>query len=633
LHASPAQELSAFLQHEHATIVRRWRRELRAWALAPPDFDAALAPLCARLARILVESDDPPRVFAVELAGRGAARYRQAARLRDAERELGLLESAILRVWGDRRGDLRADVALLVGAVVGEAVLRIARDYARAAESAEARVRLASVMRALERLSELVLVLDRRGAVAMVAGPVTQLLGRLPADLLGEPGSGPGLQALRSGREIPVERVRIRNRRSGEERTCETRAYPLREEEQVIGAVELVRDITVELGHDEELRRADRELTALHARLLRRAHGQAMAELATATASALNNELNAVSLSLSLLHQELATPSDAIARHLYAIEQAVGRGAALLARLQQLAARQPSTPPRAVLLNQVLMEALDLVRPELTTTERRTARVDARLGEVQPVLAQASELRELLCTLLLDAREAMPAGSALLLTTRDERDRAAVLLTLPLAPEARALAAEPFDGGAHPDVTDRSVNLVAARDRARRWGGDLAVEARGPRMTIRLELPHAPRSPRPAPSGPRPPLRAARRILVVDDDPGNRETLGELLGLSGHDVRGAESGAAALAALEAHPFDVALVDLAMPDMNGVELAERLRARDPCMRIALVTGWEPSAIDGGKPGLIDAVFRKPIDLPAILRFLDGGERLDGARSPK
>jgi CheY-like chemotaxis protein len=174
-------------------------------------------------------------------------------------------------------------------------------------------------------------------------------------------------------------------------------------------------------------------------------------------------------------------------------------------------------------------------------------------------------------------------------------------------------------------ATERGVTLAAARDRARRWGGDLVAEIRGGRLTIRLTLPSAPVH-RATPSGSRPALRPARRILVVDDDAGNRETLSELLGLSGHDVVTADSGNAALdATAHAAPaFDVALVDLAMPDMNGVELARRLRAIDPALRMALVTGWEPSAVDGNVDvGLIDAIFRKPIDLPAILRFLDGG----------
>ena len=68
---------------------------------------------------------------------------------------------------------------------------------------------------------------------------------------------------------------------------------------------------------------------------------------------------------------------------------------------------------------------------------------------------------------------------------------------------------------------------------------------------------------------------------------------------------------------------MALVDLAMPDMDGVALARKLRAHDPVLRIALVTGWEPGAVgERVEPGLIEAIFRKPIDLPAINRFLDG-----------
>ena len=50
-----------------------------------------------------------------------------------------------------------------------------------------------------------------------------------------------------------------------------------------------------------------------------------------------------------------------------------------------------------------------------------------------------------------------------------------------------------------------------------------------------------------------------------------------------------------------------------------------------MRLALVTGWEPSVVAAdGEAGVVEAIFRKPIDLPAILRFLDGG--MEGKNVP-
>jgi len=183
-------------------------------------------------------------------------------------------------------------------------------------------------------------------------------------------------------------------------------------------------------------------------------------------------------------------------------------------------------------------------------------------------------------------------------------------------------------------ASERGVTLAAARDRARRWGGELIVEARGGRLTLRLTLPSAPMA-KPSPSLARATPRPARRILVVDDDAGNRETLTELLGLSGHDVIAAESGKHALDILHEvdRPFDVALIDLAMPDMNGIELARLLRARDPALRIALVTGWEPSGVESDiEPGVIERIFRKPIDLPAINRFLEGGDSSAASAQP-
>ncbi len=118
-------------------MLKRWRRELKLAALTPPDFDGELAPLIDELGRIIAGGsgrDEAALVFAEALAGRGARRYQQGARLRDAEREVALFEVALVRVWAAEHGDLPPDVALMLNAVVGEAVVRVARDYARTAE-------------------------------------------------------------------------------------------------------------------------------------------------------------------------------------------------------------------------------------------------------------------------------------------------------------------------------------------------------------------------------------------------------------------------------------------------------------------------------------------------------------------
>jgi CheY-like chemotaxis protein len=85
---------------------------------------------------------------------------------------------------------------------------------------------------------------------------------------------------------------------------------------------------------------------------------------------------------------------------------------------------------------------------------------------------------------------------------------------------------------------------------------------------------------------------ARRRVLVVDDNPDITETLGEMMGLLGHDVRIAHDGVAALAiADEFHP-DFVLLDIGMPGMSGYQVAGALRAQPGGEHLTLVaiTGW-------------------------------------------
>jgi two-component system cell cycle response regulator len=74
----------------------------------------------------------------------------------------------------------------------------------------------------------------------------------------------------------------------------------------------------------------------------------------------------------------------------------------------------------------------------------------------------------------------------------------------------------------------------------------------------------------------------AARVLVVDDEPINRRLLARYLEREGHEVATADDGAVGWELLRSQPFDVVLLDVMMPEMDGYEVLERLRA-DPDLR--------------------------------------------------
>jgi CheY-like chemotaxis protein/two-component sensor histidine kinase len=116
---------------------------------------------------------------------------------------------------------------------------------------------------------------------------------------------------------------------------------------------------------------------------------------------------------------------------------------------------------------------------------------------------------------------------------------------------------------------------------------------------------------------------APRRILVVDDNVDAAESLAVLLRLEGHEVRTAHDGPAALAAAQADPPEMVILDLGMPRMDGFEVARRLRALPKSKDVLLValTGWAQeedrrrcyeAGFDGHLP--------KPPELNALRQFL-------------
>src|ERR1700722_12097264 len=115
-------------------------------------------------------------------------------------------------------------------------------------------------------------------------------------------------------------------------------------------------------------------------------------------------------------------------------------------------------------------------------------------------------------------------------------------------------------------------------------------------------------------SGPAP----AGAVLIVDDEVEIRESLQTLLEIEGYAVETAGSGEEGLVRIGEHPFDLILLDLALPDRNGLELLPEIRAIDPQISVIMITayGTVENAVGAMQAGAANFI-QKPWDNEKLL----------------
>jgi PAS domain S-box-containing protein len=171
------------------------------------------------------------------------------------------------------------------------------------------------------------------------------------------------------------------------------------------------------------------------------------------------------------------------------------------------------------------------------------------------------------------------------------------------------------------------IGLTLVRQLAEMHGGTVSAHSEGPgrgsEFVVRLPAAAGARPEAPAAPAPAAPT-AARRVLVVEDDPDTRSTLGTMLRLLGHRVESAGDGAAALEGARALRPEVVLINLSPPDMDGFELARRLRAEwgAGLVLVALTA----RALEEDRRRTLEAGFDahliKPVELAELTRLLEG-----------
>ncbi|GGE70536.1 hybrid sensor histidine kinase/response regulator [Massilia psychrophila] len=284
-------------------------------------------------------------------------------------------------------------------------------------------------------------------------------------------------------------------------------------------------------------------------------------------------------------------------------------------------------------LKRVVAEAIEQARPMIEDCRHRfTVRLDPAPAFV---MGDDKRLVQVVANLLNNAAKYTPRGGNLALEVACDGATARITVTddgIGMAPDTLGKAFELFSQAAR--SSDRAtgglgLGLALVKSLVERHRGAVSAQSGGKGCGSQLvvTLPLLAAQARMAPSrqdkADAAPVDGALCLLIVDDNRDAAETLGMVLGAMGHDIHVAFGGHDALARVAAIRPDACLLDVGLPDMNGYELARRLRAlpatRDAAM--IAITGYGSKSDREHSAGAgIGHHLTKPVDTDQLSRLL-------------
>ncbi len=408
-------------------------------------------------------------------------------------------------------------------------------------------------------------------------------------------------------------------RKDGRRLEVEVWGAPLACGHSVKSVVLLFADVTERKWLEEQLRQAQKM--------------EALGRLAGGVAHDFNNLLTIISGYAELL---LTQVNESVREDVRAILEGAERATALTKQLLALSRRQASQP-RLVDLNEIIRGMEKIIRRALG--EHVILEVSLR-SSLWPVKADPGQIEQILLNLAVNARDAMPRGGRLVIATANCTRTEAAAVRLPpgqyvrltvrdngegLDPETRRHVFEPFFS-TKPADKGTGLGLAIVYGIVKQSGGEVFVDSRpGEGSVFTIYLPRASGIPESrvtaAPEPPRP--ARGETILLVEDEDAVRRLVRNMLTRHGYVVLDAPGGDQAIRLFERHPdrVDLLLTDVVMPGMSGRELAARLRAIRPELKVVYMSGYtgdvlgDRSALEPGT-----TLIPKPFSPRTLLRHL-------------
>ena len=365
----------------------------------------------------------------------------------------------------------------------------------------------------------------------------------------------------------------------------------------------IIRDITARKAAEAAAREQD-------LRLREAAKMESIGLLAGGIAHDFNNVLSAIYGCAELMAEDLSK-SDPLYENVVIIRESAERAAGMTRHLLAFSRRQI-----------LIVEAIDLnelvgkFHKMLARLVPETIRVEVSLGKNVPTInADYTQIEQVVLNLVVNARDAMPGGGRLLITTseasmEDEvaqrhglaRGRCAVVSIsdtgIGMDAETQARIFEPFFTTKGHEGT--GLGLATVYGIVHQTGGNIWVTSeRGKGSTFKVYFPAALEGAEVPSTMPTARMqRGAESLLLIEDDPAVRKVTAGVLRRQGYSV---EEAASAEEALRIDPSIVkkttlVISDVMLPGKNGRELAEMLWVNHPGLRVLFVSGWENGIVD-------------------------------------
>ena len=496
--------------------------------------------------------------------------------------------------------------------------------------------------RLVQNSNDIIVVMDEKGILTSISGPIEAILGYPPEELLGSEAfayihpddDGAVLQIFTEAVERPgsSRRVEFRLRkRDGKWIYVEAVGANLLDDPVVKGIVVNVREIS-------ERKNAELERSKLQEQLQQAMKMEAVGRLAGGVAHDFNNLLTVITGYVELARMKL-TPPDPLLRSLDGIHKAAESAASLTNQLLAFSRRQ-IIEPKVLNLNELVTSLMKMLTRLIGEDIELQTVMAAELGSVK---ADPGQFEQVLVNLAVNARDAMPDGGRLVIETSDvELDEEYCTRHPQVQPGRYVLLAVSDTGHGMSDEVKRhlfepffttkikgqgtGLGLATTFGAVSQAGGTIeAYSEVGRGTTFKIYLPRVEeRAERLVKETPDLELaRGEETILLVEDDEGVRDVALSILEHLGYRVLTAANGGEAFLLVErfAKRIDLLMTDVVMPGMNGRELAERLLKLKPEMKVLFTSGYTENVIV--HHGVVDKNLNfigKPYTLQALARKL-------------